>query len=586
MRFHFWCFLLTYALPTQAFTGSGYRATAQRSAVVRNPSQVRFAIAIEERQKNWVDLHEFNIELDQLAEKSGTFNQPVISRAAECEELWEAQTHCSDAKIKPDTVSFNTVLKAWNRCCNALSESSRSQKSLPNDRKHSVDVYTPRDAAKRATSLLLEQNKDESVKPDATSFNIVIGKCRDSWFNLVLDFSSRIFTILRLDTWAKSRLDEAPEAAERLLKLMLEEDDVEPDTLSYHGVLDAWAKSGREESPEKVKQIFNHMEGLHDQGKGVKTTIRTVNSILNAYAKRASYFNTYSNRDPVKAGQIAADALAFFEEIKKKSDESEDPEWKPDVATYTCIMDVCARVGSYKTTQRAEALLEELKQRFEATNNPRLRPNFRTYTALIMAWSRCRSDESPGRIEELLEEMNMNPATRANSRAYTSAIQCWGKSRDPLKAKRALKILRDMQTEHKKKGNDDVRPTILSYNAAIDACARCQGTMEQQTEAIKIAFAILKAIEVDDFVETNEVTYATLLRAVASLLPAGNERNQVASAVFEKARKNGLVEFNTITNLRKSVDAQVMLKLVGDIADKNGNFDYRDLPAAWTKNVN
>ena len=39
-------------------------------------------------------------------------------------------------------------------------------------------MYTPRDAAERATTLLLRQIEmdDEGAKPDAASFNVVIGK--------------------------------------------------------------------------------------------------------------------------------------------------------------------------------------------------------------------------------------------------------------------------------------------------------------------------------------------------------------------------------------------------------------------------
>ena len=136
---------------------------------------------------------------------------------------------------------------------------------------------------------------------------------------------------------------------------------------------------------------------------------------------------------------------------------------------------------------------------------------------------------------EQLSEIKENPATTPNARAYSLAIQCWGRSRYPLKAKQVLKILRLMQTEHKKTGNDDVRQTILSYNTAIDACARCQGKLEHQTKAIKIAFAVLKVSKGDPYAKPNHTTYATLLNAVAFLLPAGKERNQVASAVFEKA---------------------------------------------------
>jgi hypothetical protein len=177
MKFHLLCFLSVYALNAQAFTTSGRRASSLRSVSDRCPLLVRYSTATSGRKKkSWNDLHQFNIELDRLAEQSGNFNQPVISKASTCEELWEAQLKDTDGNIRPDTVSFNTVLKAWNRCGNALSESTRNHKKMLNDSKHTTDVYTTRDAAKRATTLLLKQEKDETVKPDETSYNIVIGK--------------------------------------------------------------------------------------------------------------------------------------------------------------------------------------------------------------------------------------------------------------------------------------------------------------------------------------------------------------------------------------------------------------------------
>jgi hypothetical protein len=368
---------------------------------------------------------------------------------------------------------------------------------------------------------------------------------------------------------------------------MLDSDGIEPDTLSYHGVLDAWAHSGKDESLVKVKQIFQHMQGLYDSGKDVKPTIRTMNSIVNAHAKRATYYSSqYENQDPEKAWKCATEAHQLLISFKQRYHDNGDPDDQPDVMTYTSVMDAFARCGNYKMTQQAELLLRELKGLYKKSNDPKLRPNFRTYTSLINAWSRTRSHESPGRVEFLLKEMGDDPVTRANTRTYTSVIQCWAKSRDGSKAKRALKILRDMKDNYKETGNEDIRPNVLTFNAAIDACARCQGTMEQQTEAIKIAFAILKATEVDDHVTPNNVTYSTLLRAVSYLLPAGAERNKVASAVFEKAKNAGLVDSTTVKNLRQAVDSEVMLTMFEGIADQNGSFDYNNVPAAWTKNVN
>jgi hypothetical protein len=369
------------------------------------------------------------------------------------------------------------------------------------------------------------------------------------------------------------------------LKRMLDHDDIEPDTFSYQGVLDAWAQSGSEEALGKVGQIYKHMEGLHKSGKNVKPSIRTVNAVLNAYSKRAASFTNSRLMEGDKAAECAYQALEILQEAKQKYKETQDPALMPDVMTYTTVMDTFARCGMYKTTLKAEELLRELKNEYEKSKNKRQNPNYRTYTTLITAWSRTKSPESPERAEAILKQMGDDPMTRPNARTYTTLIQCYAKSRDNNKARRALEILRDMKEMYKETGNAEIRPNILTYNAAIDACARCQGNLEQQGNAIKIAFAILKAAEQDEHVQPNHITYATLIRATAHQLTSGPERSKVAAAVFTKAKEKGLVDFTTLKNLRKAVDITTMAELCDGIADQNGSVDYNNIPAAWSKNI-
>ena len=120
---------------------------------------------------------------------------------------------------------------------------------------------------------------------------------------------------------------------------------------------------------------------------------------------------------------------------------------------------------------------------------------------------------------------------------------------------------------------------------AIDACARCQGTSQQQTEALKIAFAILKSIQMEPGMEPNHVTYTTVLKATAFLLPAGEERNKVASALLDKARAAGMVDLNMIKNMRKAVDNHIMQELMIELQDKKGHVDYNNIPPSWSRNV-
>ncbi|CAJ1967027.1 unnamed protein product [Cylindrotheca closterium] len=551
------CMLAFLAASAQGFTNPSSSVISASSSLNSNvyglPARRATSVAMETSS---ADLQQFNVVLDKLAEQCSDTKKPVISKAAECEEIWKTQI-IENGEVLPDTISFNTVLKAWNRCCSTLSECQRLKLTVPTDFKCSVNVFTPLDAARHATSLLLEQ-KDPPV--DLASYNIII------------------------DTWAKSRAPEAPEAAERVLKLMLDNDNVEADTFSYNGVLDAWANSGREDGIDKIVQIYHHMEGLQKQGKDIQPTIRTVNAILNAYAKVVSSYSRVShaqNRRTDKIEDYSEAAFDLFDKTKKKADEIGDSAWLPDVMTYTILMDICSKCGTYKATQKAEELLKELKEKFAKTKQNNLKPNFRTYTALLTAWSRTRSDESPTRVEELLDEMKSNPAAQPNARTYTSAIQCWGKSQDSQKAKRVLKLLLDMKNSQK----SDARPTIMTYNAAIDACAKCVGSREEQTEALKISFAILKSAEADDAVEVNSMTYSMVLHAVTKLLPAGPECSQVASALFEKAKKNGFVDQSVMRNVRSCVGPQKMETICEGYATSSGHYDFDSFPNSWKRNT-
>lgn len=505
-------------------------------------------------------LKELNDSLEKLAKKCGLMTEPVIVRATECQDLWEQAK--GNSNFEPDINSFHHVLSAWSQCTQTLVRSRRNRQSLPSQsgsNKLTVDVYTPLDAAKRATTLLFA-----FPNPDLNAYNTV------------------------MDTWSKSRVLEAPEAAERLLKRMMDDESVEPNTTSYNLLIDAWANSNKKNSLDKALQIYRHMEGLRtgETKTNVSPSIRTVNAVLHAYARKSAQFTSQNDQAGFdEAAKCASASLALLEEMKRRYKETGDANWQPDMATYTSVMDVHSRCATYRTTKIAGQLLTELKELYAKTGNYRHKPNFRTYTTLVTAWSRTKSEESPQRVENIMNEMKQS-GEKPNARTYTAAVQCWARARDPLKAKRVLKLLMEMREEYAKTGSEHVRPTTLTYNNAIDACARCQGSPDQKTESIKIAFAILKTIEMDKEIEPNAGTYSTLIRALNFLMPSGDERNKVAKAVFEKAKKAGLVDLISLKNLKMVLDAQSMRTALEGKMDSNGDFNYSNLPNSWKKNAN
>eukprot|EP00536_Pseudo-nitzschia_multiseries_P009880 jgi/Psemu1/306888/fgenesh1_kg.287_\ len=358
----------------------------------------------------------------------------------------------------------------------------------------------------------------------------------------------------------------------------MDDETIEPNTTTFNLLIDAWANSNKPNSLNKATQIYRHMENLSKSNDSVSPTIRTINAVLHAYARKSAQYTSQNDQEGFeKAAECAAASLDLLEETKKRYKETGNVNWQPDIATYTSVMDVHSRI--------AGELLDEIKKVYEKTGNHRHKPNFRTYTALVTAWSRTRSDESPRQVEAIMNDMK-KAGEKPNTRTYTSAVQCWARSRDPYKAKRVLKLLMTMREEYKTSKSEHVRPTTLTYNTAIDACARCQGSPDQKTESLKIAFAILKTIEMDEDADPDSSTYSTLIRALNFLMPSGDERNKVAKAVFEKAKKAGLVELLTVKNLRMVLDSQSMrIALEGNL-ERNGEFNYANLPGAWKRNAN
>lgn len=104
-------------------------------------------------------------------------------------------------------------------------------------------------------------------------------------------------------------------------------------------------------------------------------------------------------------------------------------------------------------------------------------------------------------------------------------------------------------------------------------------------DALKIAFAILKTVEMDKSVQADEDTYNNIIKSAAYLMPPGDERNRLALVGFDKAKAAGKVTMDTVRTLRKALDNDCMREVLAPLENEMGNIDYRKIPKTWSKNV-
>ena len=86
-----------------------------------------------------------------------------------------------------------------------------------------------------------------------------------------------------------------------------------------------------------MKQIWERMEQLYTEDERIKPTIRTVNSIIQSHTKQIQEC-VESNRDYDTARNLAKEAEGYLDLMKKRYEETQDPDHMPDVMTYTSVM--------------------------------------------------------------------------------------------------------------------------------------------------------------------------------------------------------------------------------------------------------
>lgn len=538
---------------------------------------------VKKDRQEFDDDYLFNNALNNLAKLAGEPRQPIIRRAVACEEMWKDFCSSPDKRWKPDTVSFNIVLKAWGRAGHVL-EIEHAEHSTP---KHLLDpdvhIFSSKDCAQHALDLLDQQEKlcdahnnkdDESASsvacPDTSSYNSV------------------------MEAWAKTRTPEALPEVQALMKRLMKR-KLEPDRISFSALIEAHATAKEVNRLEAVQKIWNHMES-HDSPR-VRPNARSLIALMRVYSRAATDIQFSEGRDSKLLREIGDQTMHCLQRQQERYEESQRPDDELTIFEFVAAMDVLARLGTIDAAHRAESLWQKL-------DTLGIDKSTYAYSAVITAWSRVTPviPEASQRVADLLDEFWSSGAARSNNRPFVAALRGYSRSKFPLaeqpnKAIVALEWVKRLREAWKEKRGP--RPTHGLYHAAMDCCknvvdstelyaalAKDGSTTEAETSALKIAFALLKAMEADKVTPNND-TYFKLLKCTQELLPTGDESTKIAESVFLKAKDAGVADQKVIRCLRETVKTSYWddFVLAENIDDGRRRIDWSKIPRDWSRNV-
>jgi len=369
------------------------------------------------------------------------------------------------------------------------------------------------------------------------------------------------------------------------------DEELKPNAISYNSVINAWAKTGTVYGAETAMKLLTTMEN-----EGIVDVI-SYNAVIHAWARCGSKYSGDRAEGVLQRMKDLA-AIADEEDIEQDGESKEEREvlhfdrifssqayFKPNIRTYSSVIDAWSRSNCPTAASRAQAILNEMEKIYEQTGDGSIQPNTVTYSTVINAYARSRDMEN--------------------------------------KASAALQVLKRMQQVYDSGENEQAKPSVVTYNSVLNACATTYGVRsldrrsrfaseeekhnDQVSDLVRLAddeetdksasqslaLGIVKAMykemtSPESDIQPDHFTYGTVLKACANLMSPGDEDAiPFIREVFEQCCDDGQVSFGVCFQLRQAAPVDLYRDLIPKIAmdTSNGHFVIDRMPTDWSRHL-
>lgn len=570
------------------------------------------------------DTYIFNRIIGHIA-KTEKVNAGQIAEEIFVYMLEQKYINNADVKLRPDLITFNSVLLAWSRSSHPEA-AIRAHAFLDNlkglheggmllevhaDRisyNTVISAYqrhgAPEEAERVFNSLqnMYESTQDKNYLPDTVSICSLLGAYAKAgnahkaeklllgfYESRKMNLSSSCFDQTLL-AWAKQGTERGTERAEMLLKLMEDMSsspgsNLSPTTATYNIVIHALSNSGDLRAPRRAQMLLERMKS-GKLGKKVRpdtvTYTTTISLVCRLGGRDAIQTTKQLLEEAMDAPNVKVDA-AFFgnmlsslatcsqEEMVQFAEELVEKRM-PELGIKTTIYVFNALLNCYAKRGKGEEAEGVLVNFLESEL---VHPNSQSYTIVLDAYAKSQSLTSMERAEDIMQRMQSSSSCKPDVKSYTALIQKYARSNVPLKAKRAQAVLHSMTKE----GSRAIRPTVVTYNALLNACEYTNSTdLMEKEEAFTVACLTFDEIRKLPDIDPSHITYGSFLGSVTALMPRSDARNEIAELVFKRCCKDGQVSQYVLRKLSAAVSLSRYRQMLG------GNKEDT-LPRRWTANV-
>jgi hypothetical protein len=181
---------------------------------------------------------------------------------------------------------------------------------------------------------------------------------------------------------------------------------------------------------------------------------------------------------------------------------------------------------------------------------------------------------------ELMEAQMRAGVVIPNERVYTSFMRAMTRGLTSGLHQKASFLLTRMVKLYDE-GNEEIKPTVFTYNAVLNACAESVHIEDAPLgEAFKTAVKVFTELRNSDQ-KPDQVTFGNMLRC-SRLLPAGEQKEMFISATFRLCCEQGFVNGLVVRDLQESASEELQQSLLGG---QSQEVDMNSLPREWKRMI-
>uniref|UniRef100_A0A7S4QLX9 Pentacotripeptide-repeat region of PRORP domain-containing protein n=1 Tax=Ditylum brightwellii TaxID=49249 RepID=A0A7S4QLX9_9STRA len=350
------------------------------------------------------------------------------------------------------------------------------------------------------------------------------------------------------------------------------DEHVQPDTQSFKSVMLAWAKAvdSEQDAPRRAQRVLEWMINLYqtNENSKAKPDVECFEIVLRAWSKSGD----------VDAPEKTEHLIVWMEKLYNEG----VADVKPRTRSFNAVLVAWSKSPEKYAAQRAEDILYHMQRLYDSGNED-LKPDAISYGTVVSTWTKSGKQNGPRRAEKILRLMEIecdygDSTLRPDVILYNFVIEAFSKSDEKFAYKDALSVLRRQITMYRS-GVNKCRPDIYSFTSVIAACASFSGHGKERTSAFKAAVATFDELLKSEYVSPNHVTYGTMMKATARLLPLRSQlRRKWTKKLFEKSSKDGYVGDMFLSWLKEAASPKHYHELTRGRRRQN-------LPPEWTRNV-